>query len=102
MAENFSPLALDNPRTFKRKKENRNFQFDSSLMAQRKIFARTLIKNIKTLDKKISKLSEDQKKAVFLKLQHDALIPLIGTGLKAISDPDQSVTLAILTKPDLA
>jgi hypothetical protein len=53
------------------------------------------------LSQTLQQLSNEERKAIFFKLEHDAPVSLSGTGLKAISQPTSNVTLAVPRRDNL-
>lgn len=65
------------------------------LFAKRAEIAKILSTTVSKLSRKLHKLSDDERRAVFYKLEHDAPIDLGGTGLKLIAKPTPEITLAV-------
>jgi len=96
MNENFLPLNLPRPEIADRRKETPRFlPMPPEVIARRGEIARLLGVKIDAVAKSIRQLSDEERKAVFVKLEHDGKIPLGGTGLKPISEPSDRFTLAV-------
>lgn len=96
MAVEYKPLALKRPKIADRKPEKpRPVPLPPETIAKRKQIAKALLQKIAPVSKALGQMTDNERKAVFFKLEHDGKIDLTGTGLKAISEASESVTLAI-------
>src|ERR1044071_3464842 len=94
MNENFPPFRLPGPQIADRKAEKRYVPLPAEVVARRHEIARLLGAKIESIAQDLKNLPDDQRKAIFFKLEHDGKIPLAGTGLKPIGSSDR-VTLAV-------
>jgi hypothetical protein len=96
MPSDFRALRLAAPQVLKRRPENpRIAQLPPEVLARRRLIADNLLAQVAPLSAKLKQMAPEERRAVFLKLQHDRPIPLTGTGLRQISEPDAFVTHAI-------
>ena len=96
MNSGFPPLGLPQPiRADRRKEPPRRAPLPAGLMSRRGEIARVLGVQVGQLSQTLRQLSDEERKAIFFKLEHDAPVSLSGTGLKAISQPTSNVTLAV-------
>lgn len=90
------PLSLPSPETAARRKDRPPFPpFDPSRLKVRGEKARVLAEIIQGLSGTLQGMSDDQRRAVFFKLEHERPIALAGTGLKPMGEPGEHVTLAV-------
>jgi len=102
MNSDFPPLGLPQPiRADRRKEPPRRAPLPAELMSRRGEIARVLGVQVGQLSQTLRQLSDEERKAIFFKLEHDAPLSLSGTGLKAISQPTSHVTLAVPRKDNL-
>ena len=71
------------------------------LLNRRAEVARVLGVKVDALSKALRQMTDEERRAVFYKLEHDAPVDLSGTGLKPISQPTSFVTLAIPREDNL-
>jgi hypothetical protein len=103
MNNEFPPVSLVTPEIVRRRKEkSRRPIFDPDKLAYRAEKALLLNSKLKRLSEKLLSLSEDQRKAVFYKLEHERPLNLVGTDLKPIAENSEHFTLAIPRSGDLA
>ena len=96
MAVEYKPFPLKRPRVAERKPEKpRPVPLPPETVARRKQISKVLLQKVAPISKALSQMSEAERKAVFLRLEHEGKIDLTGTGLKAISSASENVTLAI-------
>lgn len=98
----FPPLVLRAPRIEIRKPQSRPIPLPPEVVRRRQLIAQQLQEKVSPVSKHLRQLSPEERKAVFVKLEHDRPIPLGGTALKAVSEPGEHVTLAILREDDLS
>ena len=102
MNADFPPLPFHEPRIKKRRTEKpRPIGIDPNIAAKREALTAALRKQIAPISAKLSSLTPEQRRAVFLKLTHGKYLPkntFVGTGLKLISMPGEHVTLAVPNK----
>jgi len=93
----FPPLTLTQPQVAQRRPEKRRPVPVSPEILQRRIeIARRLRTQVDPLSDRLRSLSDAERRAVFIKLEHDGPVPLNGTGLKPISEPrSERFTLAV-------
>lgn len=103
MNENFPPLILPDPRTRDRIKKPLNIQFSVSeaIIENRAKIAENLKGQIEPLSQRLGEMSDEERKAVFYKLEHDGNISLSGTGLKQIAESTEKITIAVPRKDNL-
>ncbi|HEY4313410.1 MAG TPA: hypothetical protein VGN12_28425 [Pirellulales bacterium] len=70
-------------------------------MERRSEIAQVLGIKVDALSNHLRSLNEEERRAVFYKLEHDGPIRLDGTGLKKISEPSPDITLAVPKADDL-
>lgn len=103
MNENFPPLPIPQPRSAARKKpKSRPIPLTNEVLARRTEIAKHLTGMIQPLSASLKAMSEKERKAVFYKLEHEGPVSLTGTGLKAVSEPSEGLTLAVPTADDLS
>ena len=96
MNTDFPPLPLIQPEIAERRPEKpRLVPFPPEIIARRREIARALTQQITPLSDELRRMSEEERKAVFFKLEHEGRIPLVGTDLKAVAEPTENFTLAI-------
>ncbi|MBF0543060.1 MAG: hypothetical protein HQM08_01440 [Candidatus Riflebacteria bacterium] len=96
MNSNFPPLPLIHPEFVPRRKvipPFSRFPQESILQSKKKI-AR-LLPEISRISRRLRTLSDEDRRNIFLKIQHDLPIDLSGTGLKPISERASNITLVI-------
>ena len=102
MNENYPPFRLPRPEITDRRPEKPRFvPLPAEMVARRQEIARLLGVKIDALSKSLSHLTDEQRKAIFVKLEHDGKLDLGGTGLKPITESDR-MTLAVPRGKDLA
>jgi subtilase family protein len=96
MNDGFPPLSLPEPdRRPRRSEKPRLAPLPTELLAKRAEIARLIGTSVAKLSRQLRKLSGDERRAVFYKLEHGAPIDLVGTGLKPIARPTPEITLAV-------
>lgn len=96
MNENYPPLTLPAPRIEKRRSGTpRLVPLPAQILDSRTAIVGRLKEQIDPISAKLRALTEEERRAVFLKLEHQGTVPLTGTGLKAISEPSETFTLAV-------
>jgi hypothetical protein len=102
MNSGFPPLGLPQPiRADRRKEKPRRAPLPVELLSRRGEIARVLGVQVTQLSQTLRQLSDDERRAIFYKLEHDAPVSLDGTGLKPISQPTSHVTLAVPREDNL-
>ena len=102
MNENYPPFRLPRPEIADRRPEKQRFvTLAADVVARRHEIARLLGAKIEDVSRRLGQLSDEQRKAVFVKLEHEGNIDLTGTGLKPITRSDR-LTLAVPRGKDLA
>jgi hypothetical protein len=102
MNSGFPPLGLPQPiRADRRKDKPRRAPLPAELLSRRGEIARVLGVQVSQLSQTLRQLSNEERGAIFYKLEHDAPVSLSGTGLKPISQPTSHVTLAVPRKDNL-
>ncbi len=101
MNEKFPPFRLPRPEIAGRKPEGPRFvPLTPDVIARRQEIARLLGAKIEALSQGLRHLTDEQRKAMFVKLEHEGTIELAGTGLKPITRSDR-LTLAIPRQDNL-
>jgi hypothetical protein len=96
MANEFGPLSLKPPVIADRRRDrSRPIPLSPELVARKREIAQTLLSKVEPLSTALNSMSEEQRRNIFFRLEHDGKIDLTGTGLKAISSTSDSVTLAV-------
>lgn len=96
MIGEYPPFSLPSPEIAARRKERPRFvPLGSEVLGQRQEIAGRLTARITPLSNSLRQMSEDERKAVFFKLEHEGAVPLAGTDLKPIVEPSENFTLAI-------
>jgi len=94
--EAFPPLSLPLPETDARRKEKaRSVPVLPEVLERRQETALRLIGQIEPLSSSLRRMSDEERKAVFYKLEHERAVPLGGTDLKPIVEPSETFTLAV-------
>lgn len=95
MNDNYPPLPLMTPTIEDRRGERpRPVPLSAEVIARRGEIAQRLKRQIDPISQRLTALTDEQRRAVFLKLEHDAPVQLTGTGLRAITEPAAGITLA--------
>lgn len=96
MNSDFPPLRFVAPQFQKRRPEKpRRAPLPDELVVRRAEVARVLGVKVQDLSVALHQMSDDERRAVFYKLTHEAPIDLTGTGLKPIVERSPHVTLAV-------
>ncbi len=96
MNPDFPLLSLIQPQTSKRRPEKRPpVLLPTEKIQQRGEKANNLRQQVRKISRKLQTMSEEERKAVLIKLEHEQKINLRGTDLKAISESTQHFTLAV-------
>lgn len=102
MNEDFPPRSLAEPKYRKYKKPKPGLPpLPPEVLARRGEIARILGVKVEGLNKYLSSLTSDQRKAIFFKVTHDGPISLSGTGLKPLVDRSDKITLVVPTGDNL-
>lgn len=96
MNPDFPLLSLTQPQTAKRGKERpRLLPLSPEKIQQRKEKADNLRQQVRRISRQLQEMSEEERKSVLIKLEHEQKINLSGTGLKPIAESTQHFTLAV-------
>jgi|GEM_PF-798728 hypothetical protein len=96
MNQDFSLFSLAQPESAKRRPVKSSFvPISREKIEQRKEKADNLRQQVRGFSQILEEMSEEERKAVLIKLEHEEKISLGGTGLKPISEPTQNFTLAV-------
>ena len=96
MNSDFPVLKFPPPQYEQRRPERpRRPPLPEELIARRSEIARVLGVKVRDLSEALRKMPDDERRAMFYKLTHEAPIDLSGTGLKPIVERDDHVTLAV-------
>ncbi len=102
MNPDYPPIQLPLPQFLDRRSEKpRRPPLPPELLARRGEIARVLGVQVGTLSAALKKMSADERKAIFYKIEHDQPVNLVGTGLKAITQPSRNITIAAPKGEDL-
>src|SRR5688500_2671522 len=102
MNSEFPPQSLPPPQFYRRRPEKpRRAPLPPELIARRGEIARILGVKVDSLSRALGTLSEDARRAVFYKLQHEQPVNLSGTGLKELIQPSRNITLVVPREGDL-
>ncbi len=102
MNENYPPLALAPPTVEDRRNERpRVIPLPPEVIARRTEIALRLKRQIEPISARLATLTDEERRAVFLKLEHDAPVKLTGTGLQLITEATAGITLAVPRQHDL-
>ena len=99
MNNDFPPIAFANPEFQKRRPDKpRRAPLPPELLARRGEIAKKLELNVSSLNTLLSKLTNDQRKAIFFKVTHEGTLGkdvFSGTGLKPMVDRSDGVMLVV-------
>jgi hypothetical protein len=102
MNEDFPPRQFAKPMVrVKSKGKGHIAPLSAEVLARRTEIARVLGVKVDGINQHLKSLTDEQRKAVFYKVTHDGPVDLTGTGLKALVDRSENVTLAIPKSNDL-
>jgi hypothetical protein len=102
MNDEFPPLQLPQPIQAKRRAARpHQAPLSPELLNRRAEVARVLGVKVAALSQALRRMTDEERHAIFYKLEHDAPVDLTGTGLKTISHPTSFVTLAIPREDNL-
>lgn len=76
-------------------------QIPPEILSQRADIARKLLEQVAPVASELSNLSDGERQNFFVKLEHDRPVQLSGTGLKALAESSENVTLAVPTSNNL-
>jgi hypothetical protein len=94
MTKEYPLLSLLKPQKEKRRKVKQPFApLPPEKLKNRQQLAQALIAQVRSLSSELQEMSEDQRKAIIIKLQHEIRVSLSGTDLKEIAS-SQNFTLA--------
>ncbi len=96
MNPDFPLLSLSQPQTAKRRPGKPLFvPLPPDKIKQRREKADNLRQQVRRISRQLEEMSEEERKAVLIKLEHEQKINLSGTDLKPISESTQNFTLAV-------
>ena len=96
MNPNFPLLSLTQPQTAKRRNQKPPYlPLTPEKIERRKEKADNLKQQVRRISRQLEEMSEEERKAVLIKLEHEQKVNLSGTGLKPISESSQHFTLAV-------
>lgn len=96
MNSEFPPLVLPAPQVMVRRKEKpRYVPLPQEILVRRQEIARRLEEQITPLSENLRQLSDEERRTVFYKIEHEGIPSLVGTKLKPIAEPTATITLAI-------
>jgi hypothetical protein len=100
--EQYPPLSLVAPLTADRRPEkSRLVPPSSEIILRRAHIAARLQSQIEPISERLAGLSAEERRAIFVKLEHEGSVPLAGTGLKPITEPTDRFTLALIRDNNL-
>lgn len=106
MNPEFPPLRFPKPDVRLRRRQRNGFQPGNlPTPEQRRLTAQRVIAETKKMDRELSKLTPEQRRAVILKLRHDrplTLADIRGTGLGFLGEPGDTESLVIPKQGDLS
>ena len=108
MNDGFPPLVLAPPESRPRRKESgRTVPLPSEVLAKRQEIAQILNVKLDKLSRHLKSLSDDERRAIFYKLEHEIAVAdprttLAGTDLKPIAQPSPEVVYAIPKQESLS
>jgi hypothetical protein len=85
----------------RRREQGRPVPLSPEMLARRAEIARRLTELVVPLSESLRDMSEQERRAVFYKLEHEAPVNLSGTGLKPVAEPSERFTLAVPVADDL-
>jgi len=92
----YEPLRLPQPQTVSRRMEKpRPVPLVPEVVARREEIARGLLGPLVRLSRSLGEMSDEERRAVFYKLEHEGATDLAGTGLKPVVEPSDRFTLAV-------
>jgi len=96
MNNDFRPFFLIQPQKIARRRERpRLIPLSPEKLERRQEIARMLIPQVAELSNAMRSRSEEERKAIILKLEHEKPISLSGRDLKSIAEPTSNFTLAV-------
>lgn len=96
MNNEFLPLSIPAPQITDRRKERpRPIPIEPERLLRRQEIARRLVNQIDPLSQSLHQMSEEERQAVFYKLEHESPVDLTGTDLKALAEQSDNFTLAV-------
>lgn len=96
MNPDYPPLVLSQPRTEQRRRERpRPVPTPPEVIARRAQIAARLREQVQPLAERLRAMTNQERKAVFYKLEHEGPIPAKEWGLKPIAEPTEHFTLAV-------
>lgn len=106
MNDGFPPLVLNPPTSHKRRTEKgRSAPLPPEVLAKRQQIAQILKVKLRDLSSHLKSLSNEERRAIFYKLEHDVPVnptaTLSGTDLKAIAQPSPDIIFAVPKKDTL-
>jgi hypothetical protein len=103
MAKDYRPIPLPGPKIGERRRDrSRPVPLDPTVIKRKQLIAQTLLQQINPISQRLKQMTDEQRKAVFLKLEHEGPLKLTGTNLKPIATPSESITLAVPKADSLA
>ena len=94
MTNDYPIFSLEQPEIATRRKDSpRRIPLPPEVLSRRKQIASKLKGQVEPLSKKLKQLSEEERKAIFLKIEHERPVSL--SGLKPVAESTERFTLAI-------
>ena len=96
MNSEFLPLRIPAPQIADRRKEKgRPVPIEPERLLRRQEIARRLVDQIEPLSQSLREMTEEERQAVFYKLEHESPVDLAGTDLKALAEQSDNFTFAV-------
>lgn len=97
----YIPLKLRKTQKIKRKAIRRSFPIPKEFIDNRKTVSQELIGKVDVVANRLSALTADQKKAVFLKVEHGKGMSFVGTDMKPILEQGEGFSIVQVKNPSL-
>lgn len=97
----YTPLKLKKSQKIKRKPIRRSFPIPKEFIENRKDISLELIGKVQAVTDRLSNLTTDQKKAVFLKVEHGKGMSFVGTDMKPILEQGEDFSIVQVKNPSL-
>src|SRR5579872_3448177 len=102
MNQEYPPLGLTRPQIRDRSEARaQRPRVPGAILEQRAQIADRLRTQVQALSRRLSQLTQQQRKAFFVKIRHTGPIDLTGTGLKRLTSTDDRITFAVPKENDL-
>ena len=95
MNKDYPPFPLISPEIVQRRPEIRPIPYPIETLQRRQEISAALLNQITPLSDELRQLSDEERKAIFFKLEHEVGIDLVGTDLKRVAQLNETTTLVI-------